>query len=168
MGKEEILLVLRAVLTAVLLSLAVYTDVKERKVLNKHTFPSALAGLVLCAAGSWKEALLRMAVIAVEVFSSVFGLMGMGDLKLLIALTAIWGFYPVLFTVLFACAVMVCYSLITNHREFCMAMINVKNRFFYKTPIPTEGKTRYPFAVFIASGFVITAGLQLAGRISAF
>ena len=168
MEKNEILYAVRTVLTVVLLSLAVYTDVRERKVLNKHTFPAAVAGLVLCAVDSWKTALFRLAVIAVEVFSSIFGLMGMGDLKLLIALTAIWGFHPVLCALLGACAVMICFAFVTKPSEFLTALVNVKNHFLYKTPIPTEGKTKYPFAVFITAGFILTAVLQLAGVLSVF
>ena len=168
MGKENILFVIRLALTAVLLFLAVRTDIKSRKVLNKHTLPAALAGLVLCFIGSWKEALVRILIIAAEIFSSVFGLMGMGDLKLLIALTAIWGFYPVLVSLLVACLVMGLYALVTNTSEFRLALINIKNHFLYRTPLPVEGKTKYPFAVFICAGFCLTLLLHHAGAIDVF
>ena len=78
--------------------------------------------------------------------------MGMGDLKLLIAVCAIWGFRTSLFSLLFGCLFLAAYSTVMDPKEMKEAVINVGNFLFYHTPVPTKDRKAYPFAVFLSAG----------------
>lgn len=139
-------------ITAWLLLISSYTDLKRRKVYNSITFPAMAAGLILCAATSAIHLPGRMISLAVWFFMGALHLMGMGDLKLLMAVCAIWGFRTSLFSLLFGCLFLAAYSTVMDPKEMKDAVINVRNFLFYHTPVPTKGRKTYPFAVFLSAG----------------
>ena len=143
---------IRIGITTGLLLISSYTDLTRRKVYNKVTYPAMLAGLILCSVTSMRHLPGRMVSLAVWLFMGALHLMGMGDLKLLMAVCAIWGFRTSLYSLLFGCLLLAAYCTVMNPGEMKEAAINVGNFLFYHTPIPTIGRKTYPFAVFLSAG----------------
>ena len=143
---------IRIGITAGLLLISSYTDLTRRKVYNRVTYPAMLAGLILCSVTSMRHLPGRMVSLAVWFFMGALHLMGMGDLKLLMAVCAIWGFRTSLYALLFGCILLAAYSMVMDPKEMKDAVINVRNFLFYHTPVPTKGRKTYPFAVFLSAG----------------
>ncbi len=88
--------VIRALLILALLAVSVYTDQKSGKVLNKITFPAMLCGIILaCLDNGMKglaDSLSGMAIgLALFIIPFIMGLLGAGDVKLLMAVGALLG-----------------------------------------------------------------------------
>jgi prepilin peptidase CpaA len=88
--------VLRTVLILVLLAVSVYTDQKSGKVLNKITFPAMFCGIILaCFDNGVKglaDSLAGMGIgLALFIIPFIMGLLGAGDVKLLMAVGALLG-----------------------------------------------------------------------------
>lgn len=143
---------IRIGITAGLLLISSYTDLTRRKVYNKVTYPAMLAGLILCSVTSMRHLPGRIVSLAVWFFMGALHLMGMGDLKLLMAVCAIWGFRTSLYALLSGCLFLAAFSAVMDPREMKEAVINVGNFLFYHTPVPTKGRKTYPFAVFLSAG----------------
>lgn len=143
---------IRIEITAGILLISSYTDLTRRKVYNKVTYPAIIAGLILCAVTSIRHLPERMLSLAVWFFMGALQLMGMGDLKLLMAVCAIWGFRTSLYSLLSGCLLLAAYSTVMDPVEMKDAVINVRNFLFYHTPVPTKGRKTYPFAVFLSAG----------------
>ena len=143
---------LRIGITAGILLISSYTDLTRRKVYNKVTYPAIIAGLILCSVTSIRHLPERMLSLAVWFFMGALHLMGMGDLKLLMAVCAIWGFRTSLYSLLSGCLLLAAYSTVMDPKEMKEAVINVGNFLFYHTPVPTKDRKAYPFAVFLSAG----------------
>lgn len=89
---------LRIGLTAALLLISVYTDHRSGKILNKVTFPALAIGLVLSllfgGPGGLLKSLLGMGLaLLLFIIPFVLGMVGAGDIKLMMAVGALNGAY---------------------------------------------------------------------------
>ena len=84
----------RIVIALVLLSAVCVTDVKHRRAPNIITFPAIAAGMFLCILTPEKDALMRFAGLLIWFALGSLRLMGMGDLKVIMALNTLFGFSP--------------------------------------------------------------------------
>lgn len=75
----------------IVLTLATVWDIRDRRIPNAVTLPAILAGLILT--GIFRLNAMPLTVIALVLlfFFGALGLMGQGDIKLIMALTAICG-----------------------------------------------------------------------------
>ncbi len=146
--------IIRGVLIFILLFGASYTDIRCRKVKNILTLPMILAGGFLCILSPEKD--LVECIISIAAFSvlGTLHLMGMGDLKLLMAIASLNGMEFTLLTLFAGIAFMLAWCILSDLTAVRCALNNVRNFFLYKTPIPTEGKTKYPFALFLSAGAI--------------
>lgn len=114
-----------------------------------------LIGLLLTLFLSPKEALIRLAVILVLFIFSFVRLIGNGDIKLLMAITALTGAAHMLFSVLIGAILMLLIWIlkdrryaITNIRQNIVTMLN-------KQPITYKRENRIPFAPFVTIGYLL-------------
>ncbi len=157
---ERVIETIRLVMTIILLAGASYTDMRCRKVRNVLTLPIIACGLVLCMLSPQKDLAYRiLAIVALSLLGTLH-LMGMGDLKMLMAAASLNGMYFALMSLFCGTGLMLVWCAMTDFQSLRLAVINVKNFFLYGTPIPTQGKTRYPFAVFLSAGSVMVMILE--------
>ena len=132
-----------------------YTDLKDRKIPNYITFPTIILGIFLCILSPEKDLLYAVIGLGIWFFLGALNLMGLGDVKLMMALSVLFGFHNSIYIILGACAAMFIYCAATDRRNLKYALINLKNFLLYRTRIPTEDRPKYPFSVFITIGYLI-------------
>lgn len=141
------------VLTFTMLMAAAYYDSDSFRIPNRITFTAMGIGLVATLFVSPLICLQRLAAICVLFFFGMFGLMGMGDLKLCMGLVALCGWLDALYIVVIACVLMILWCLIENPYR---AISEIKSAFFcilVRTQPSGMGK-KYPFSVFLFVGFM--------------
>lgn len=141
------------IVTASLLLISAITDLKYRKVKNIFTFPSMGIGLFLTGIQSIKELLVRVIWICGMFIVSTFGVMGMGDVKLIMAIIALRGYWEALLCVLFGSIAMILYCLITERTLMIESLKDTFRFLIYRTHIPKRSDKKYPFAFFMALGY---------------
>jgi prepilin peptidase CpaA len=164
------------ILLAVVLAIAVYTDIVKGKIYNKLTVPAAVAGIVLNTAfrgvGGLKTALLGFALGAVVfVIIAVFRLMAGGDGKLIIAVGCFKGPEFLLYTlaVMAIAGGIMAIGFLIYRRLLKTTVTDLGSRTFarvvFGAPIdymPTLRAGKLPYSVAIAAGavgaFVLGAG----------
>lgn len=103
-------------------AIAMYTDVRSRKVYNALTFPMLFTGLVYQSLNGGWDGLqdgLFGAVVGFGILLAPFilGLMGGGDLKLLAAVGAWLGFETILVVAMIGCVLTGVYSMVVIYRR---------------------------------------------------
>lgn len=144
----------------VALAVAAYFDIKSFRIPNKLTFPVMTVGLILSVFLSPAETLRRAAAIILLFFFGMLHLMGMGDLKLCMAITALRGWQEMLYMILGACVSMLLYCVLKNPKK---SFYEIKAAFicmFWRMP-PIGGGQQYPFSVFLLVGYAAVQALLL-------
>ncbi len=140
-------------LAAIACVLASCTDVVSRRVPNAITFPLLAAAPLVAAFGGWRPALIALGIVAVGyalgACMHAAGLLGGGDVKLLVGVSALTGFPNCVDVVLYTG---VCGGLLAL--IFAAARGELRGVI---ARLPTG--VRLPYAVAIGSGFALaTAG----------
>lgn len=146
--------VIAAVLCGLTLLAAAVTDLYSRRIPNWITLPAIGTGLILTAIVDCKTLFGILIAIAVIFFAGMFGVMGGGDLKLIMAVTALCGVMPALFSVGIASAAVITVSAIQNPKETFSAVKNGLRCVVGKAKISEQGR-RIPFAPYLLFGFAI-------------
>lgn len=139
------------VLTILLISAC--TDMSDRRVPNAVTFGGMATGLILVALNSPKEAGIRFLCLIFLFFFGTLRLMGMGDLKLCMAVTALRGMQEGSLTLLFGALLMIVYCLLTDSKNTALTLKDTVVFFTTGNPIPKRSDRLYPFAAFLALGY---------------
>ena len=173
-------LVLDAILVVAMLTCAL-TDARTGKILNKVTFPTMLAGLLLNGAFGLVSgigaqglllSLLGLAVgFGIQFLPWVLGLAKAGDVKLLMAAGALKGWAFCLFGFLYGAVAFGILSLswLLRNGELRKVGANLKNYLQIAVvtqsapdaPTPTVTKRFVPWGVGLASGFLFALVLEL-------
>ena len=160
----------------VVVSLAVYTDLRWRKIPNNLTLPAAAVGIILnTLSGGWYGLLSSLVglVIGVAVFIIPFALrsMGGGDVKLMGALGALLGGYAIVSVAIYAAlvggvlAIVVAlykHELVSSLRrvvQILRRMVPISDR---SQRIDTTTSLRLPYGLAIGGGTVL---LFIIGRV---
>lgn len=157
MGMPGILL---AVLCGLTLLAAAVTDMHHRRIPNAITLPAIGSGLILTAVIDWKTFWITLATILVIFFAGMFGFMGGGDLKLIMAVVAFHGVMPALCSVGIASVAIIAVSAIQNPKETLSEVKNGLRCAIGKTKIMEQGR-RVPFAPYLLFGYIVREILRL-------
>jgi prepilin peptidase CpaA len=145
-----------------------YTDYKERKIKNAVTFPLMLFGLVIHSLsngldGLWFSLQGLLLVGFAAILLSFVGGLGMGDVKLFMAIGACMGSAFVIDTFAFSCLVFVMSVIIFRPRNLVRAYRNIVRmlsiaKAMHTVPVLTEKESALtmPFAFFIGFGFILS------------
>lgn len=156
-----VLRILSFIVTVAMLIIAAMTDYKKRIVPNRLTFSCMVAGLALCfLTFHWREGVFRFGFMILLFFVGRLKIIGLGDMKLLMALAALQGAEVSAFTFVAAAILMIIYCLKTEPTLTKMTFIDTFNFFMHKIKLPHRSEEKYPFAVFIAFGYPIALVLS--------
>lgn len=143
-------------LTMITLICAAYSDVKSRRIPNNLTFSVMGIGLLLAGFPFRAEAYIRIAGWLVLYMVGRARLMGMGDLKLCMAILCMRGIHDTWVMFVSGLLIMTCYCFITDRENTIYAFKNVYNMIFYHGKLVIQSTKQYPFAVFLALGYLCT------------
>lgn len=138
-----------------MLSISAYTDYTRRLVLNKLTFPCMGIGLLMCAFVSPFDAGVRLIWMILFFFFGMLKIMGLGDLKLCMALIALRGIMETSYTLLFGVLLLFLYCLMTEPKTTVLVLKDTAMFFFSGKSIQKRSNKTYPFALFLALGYPI-------------
>lgn len=172
MGKNIFDLIV-LILLYVGLIISVYTDIRYGKIKNYVTFPLIIIGLIynLCSFGLVGIFDFLLSVFLIFIITIIFafsGGIGMGDVKLFIAIAAIKGQLFGLYSILLSCLLSAIAYLIINPKKIKTFFLKLKSLITYiilnhKIPKATEKEkeeTGGPLALYIFLSVVI---LQIGG-----
>lgn len=159
------------VILFIALSISLYTDVKNRKILNVVTFPTMLAGLLWHSVTNGFDGFTFSILGIIAGFALLFipyalGGMAAGDVKLLMAVGALQGaiftFYSFLYIALFGG--IIAFFLLIRKKELGSTL---KRIFFFAKLGSLDGVSKheyhkaFPYGVAIFLGTVCYAGVSL-------
>lgn len=134
-------------------------DIRTFRIPNALTFPVMAAGLAASLVLSPTLFFSRALSIVILFFFGMTGLMGMGDLKLCMAITALCGFFEMLYMVLAACVAMLVYCIMEDPKRAAADIGATFQRLRFRLKVDDTG-ARYPFSFFLLIGFVISRAVQ--------
>ena len=143
------------IITLIILSISAKTDYTSYKVYNIITFPSMLAGLILCRFPFSANSFIRLAWMVIFFLIGQLHLMGMGDLKLCMAVIALRGIEEAAWMLLSGAILLFVYCFITDRQNTVLMLKDTYNTLFYHTPVIKRTDKKYPFAVFLAIGYIL-------------
>lgn len=146
---------IQLLITMTILIIAAINDYLYFKVPNYITFPSIIIGLVLSFYISPTTCLLRIMCIVILFFAGMLNFIGMGDLKLIMAILALNGLYYTAVVVLIGALCLMIYCLVTDYKSMILSLKNTVRFFTLQTPIIPINDEKYPFAFFMALGYPI-------------
>lgn len=144
------------IITITILVISAYTDLRYRKVLNIITFPSMALGLFLCRFPFTGESLYRLLWMLIFFALGYFRMMGLGDLKLIMAVTALRGIEESSGMLLAGILLMLVYCFFTDQKNTLLMLKDTYSTIFYHTPIIKRSNKEYPLAAFLFLGYVAT------------
>lgn len=148
--------ILSQLLAAGMLLVSCYTDVKYRKVFNKITFPCMVLGLMLAGFPTTIESYARIGWLFVFFILGSTGLMGMGDLKLSMAILCLRGIEETFQMLITGIFLNLLFCFITDPRTTIAAIKSVLDMFLFRTKLIRYSKKDYPFAVSLTIGYFVT------------
>ena len=152
----------------VLIVISSYTDLKFRKIYNRHTIPSLLVGMFLATlvnfpGGLWNAILASLVAFTVFFVMFALGIMGGGDVKLVAAVGALIG-YPCILDALFwgiMCGGVYAILSLLKRKALVSTLkqifIFIWNLFIWRivTPPNLKESKKIPYGLCIASGTII-------------
>lgn len=129
-------------------------DAKYRRVPNYITFPAMVIGLLLAGFPFTKESYIRLFALLIIFLLGQTRLMGMGDLKMIMAVAAWRGYREAWWMFLLGVLIMTAFCFLTEPRQTAEAFHNVFRLFKYRTGTLERNGKEYPFAVFLALGYL--------------
>lgn len=154
------------VLTLLILCIASYTDYKYFKVYNWLTLPCIVFGVILTTMSSIQSliAIVLWSILLIILVGST-RMMGFGDLKLILAILVLRGPALTIYTVLAASMLLLFYAYATCPDEAGIAFKNTLSTLFFQQPVKIFSRKKYPFAVFLSSGYVLVRVYQILAMI---
>lgn len=134
---------------------AAVTDVLYLTVPNLITFPVMIAGLLLCGFPVTRESYIRLAWMFVFFVIGYFRIMGMGDLKLCMAVISLRGIGETWRMLLAAAVLMLLFCIVTDTHDTIINLKLTVKSFIYNTKFKCFSAALYPFAMFLALGYTI-------------
>ncbi len=166
----------KALLLSIVLSLALYYDLKERKIKNLLTFPAAVAGLIINYLDSGSGGLLFAfqgwvcPIVLLFIFYYI-KVLGAGDIKLFAAIGAIMGWSFVFYSFIFSVYVggMIALIILVKRKalqmrfryffNYLQAVWVAKNLLLYSTKEDLSAK--FSFATAIVPGTMLQLGITV-------
>ena len=145
------------ILVIALLSISSISDFLYRKVYNIATFSAMFLGLLFCGFPFSWNGYYRLLWMTVFFFLGQTHMMGMGDLKLCMAVIALRGIEEASWMLLCGALLMLLYCFVTDRANTILMLKDTYSTIFYHTPIIKRSNKKYPFAVFLASGYLLSA-----------
>lgn len=140
-------------LTTILLLLASINDILYYKVPNKITFPAMIIGLLLCGFPFTVKSYYRLTWLFIFFFIGMFRIMGMGDLKLCMAVLCLRGPMETAIMMFVGSVLLFIYCLLSDKEETLDFLKSLLNNFLYHTGVLKLSNNVYPFALFLALGY---------------
>lgn len=142
------------IFTIMILVVSAASDLLYRKVYNIVTFPSMLVGLLLSRFPFSANSYYRLLWMVIFFFLGQTRLMGMGDLKLCMAVIALRGIEEASLMLLAGAIFMLLYCFWTDRPNTILMLKDTYSTIFYSTPVIKRLDKQYPFAVFLACGYI--------------
>ncbi len=131
--------------TFVVMATAATLDIRTRRIPNWLTFAAAITGLILTYIMDWREGIVRTIAVTAVFFAGATGCLGLGDLKLFMALTALQGVLPSLISIFIASCALLIVKVIKGKYAVDMRRLRDADR-------AAEGE-RVPFAPYMLLGY---------------
>lgn len=139
--------------TCFLLIVSSLCDFTMRKIPNIVTFPFMILGLYWVDFPFSKESYIRiMGCICLFCFGSL-RLMGLGDLKLIMAVLCMRGIQESMMMTVTGILFLFIYILFEDYTEVIHTYKNLYQSFLYGIPVRVQSKKTYPFAVFLCMAY---------------
>ena len=146
------------IISIVLLVLASITDIKYKKIPNVITLTGICVGVIFQIISSvilhsYGALIINLISIIALFFIGMTGILGLGDIKLLIALTALNGVISTIMTAGFGSLYVILISLITRKKEAAGELKMGIQTLLLKLPIYRNGRS-VPFAPYMLAGYI--------------
>lgn len=141
-------------LTLIMLLISSITDFKYRKVFNEITFSAMILGLLFNGFPLSACSYYRLLWMLIFFLMGSLGIMGMGDLKLCMAVIAMRGIEEASMMLLFGIFFLFLYCLFDDRKNTLFMIKDTYNTIFYHTPVIKRSDKKYPFAVFLSFGYI--------------
>lgn len=141
-------------ITGVVLLISAIWDIRFRKIPNAVTFSGTAIGLTLAFLTDWKAGVVAVAAIAFIFLVGMTGIMGGGDLKLIMALVALQGVSSALWAVGIASVVILLVELCRHPPTALRAVKQGMKAMLGMDRVDPQGK-RVPFAPFLLIGYYV-------------
>ena len=149
-------------ITVLILIISAITDIKTKKILNIITFPSMLLGILLMVIFKQYSFIgIRLIWMSVFFLLGTTGMVGLGDIKLLMAMTSLRGIEETSMALLLGAVFLAIYCFITETSMMKQIIRETFHYFTLKTEIVRISEKKYPFAVFVFAGYLTYIGLIL-------
>lgn len=151
------LLFARLIIAAIVLIVAAIFDFFKQRIPNFITFPAFFVGLILmCITDDLHTILINIiCVLAIFLFGAT-GILGLGDIKLLMALTVLYGWSSTLISFALASVILLIFTSIVNPIETWIYITKFFRR-AKREKVPFNKKsTKYVLAPFLLLGAIIT------------
>lgn len=146
------------VLCGLTLVIAAVTDISNRRIPNLLTLPAIAFGLIL---NLFQATFFHLLLAIVMLFLvGMFGILGGGDIKLLMAVTAFMGVMPMLWSVGIASVSILLLELIRYPKQTVLAVKAGLGVLIGKGK-PSEQGRRVPFAPYLLFGFAVWLTVSL-------
>lgn len=140
-------------IAAVICLAAAVFDIRTGKIPNQLTFPAIIAGIIFsCFVSPISAVLIDCGVIIAWFFLGMTNFMGLGDIKLVMALTAWIGWKPTIFSFIFSILCLCVYAAVINPLETGIYVGNWKQRLRLRKIPVNKKSTKYKFAPFMLIG----------------
>lgn len=146
---------LSLVITLAVLMVAAVTDATSYHIPNLLTFPAIIVGLLLCRFPFSVESWIRVIWLAIFFALGTLHIMGMGDLKLCMAVLALRGIGETWRMLLAGAILLFMYCLVTQPDSTVYALKSLWRAFRYHIRQPDQPRPVYPFAIFLGLGYMI-------------
>lgn len=141
-------------LSLVILIISAITDTKKGKIYNKVTMPAIAIGIILSFIVSLKTGLIAILSLIALFFLGMTKLFGMGDLKLLMALSSLLGIISSAIIFILSCLVFAIAVFFFKGASFLAQWTIWKEKIKDKT-IRKLSKEKIRFAPYILAGFIV-------------
>ena len=148
-----VLIIARFTLCWLVLAVTSATDLRLRRIPNAVTLPAIASGLILTTVCK-ENMLFVVAVIVGLFFVGTLGIFGSGDLKLMMAITALCGVVPMLMCVGIASAGVLAIELLRSPRQALQTVREGVGLLAGRTKPNAQGR-RIPFAPYLLFGFTL-------------
>lgn len=146
-------LLIKDIIIFIILLIASVSDIRTKKVPNILFIIGIITWLCLdifLFPAGFKTIIVKIVVLLAWFLFGIFRLMGFGDLKMMMVISAIRGIFPSLMTLLFGCIIFLSWRIIRDKdsRDYLLHFIKKNNEQQYKS-------IKYAFMPFITIGFLM-------------